>query len=84
MDSRAVRENLGTIDDLRDLATTLRARGISLMLHLVLNHVAEEHEWARRAREGDPMCRAFFHLFPDRTEPDAYERSEARWLVQPH
>src|SRR5215210_6204313 len=72
---RAVREDLGTIDDLRDLATTLRSRGISLTLDLVLNHVAEEHEWAEAARNGDPYFRGFFHMFADRALPDAYEQT---------
>ena len=75
MDYRSVREDLGSVDDLRSLATTLRERGISLTLDLVLNHVAAEHEWARRARAGDGFYRNFFHLFPDRTLPDAYEAS---------
>jgi len=74
-DYRAVRPDLGTIDDLRDLATTLRQHGISLCLDLVLNHVAAEHEWAVRAREGDPTYRAYFHTYPDRTVPDEYEGS---------
>jgi amylosucrase len=39
-DYRAVRSDLGTMDDLRDLATTLRERGISLCMDLVLNHVS--------------------------------------------
>ncbi|MET0693772.1 MAG: amylosucrase [Propionibacteriaceae bacterium] len=75
MDYRAVRDDLGTIDDLRELATTLRERGISLTLDLVLNHVAAEHAWAERARAGDDFYRKFFHLFSDRTMPDAYEKS---------
>jgi amylosucrase len=75
MDYRAVREDLGTIDDLRALAGTLRERGISLTLDLVLNHVAAEHEWASNARAGDPFYRRFFHMFGDRTMPDAYEKS---------
>jgi amylosucrase len=75
MDYRAVREDLGTIDDLRDLATTLRSRGISLTLDLVLNHVAAEHSWAEAARSGDPYFRGFFHLFADRSLPDAYEQT---------
>src|SRR3954447_15497164 len=75
MDYRAVREDLGTIDDLRDLATTLRSRGISLTLDLVLNHVAAEHSWAEAARSGDPYFRGFFHLFADRSVPDAYEQT---------
>lgn len=75
MDYRSVREDLGTIDDLRDLATTLRGRGISLTLDLVLNHVAAEHEWAAAARAGDQHYRDYFHLFADREMPDAYEKS---------
>ncbi|HEX8508744.1 MAG TPA: amylosucrase [Propionibacteriaceae bacterium] len=75
VDYRAVREDLGTIDDLRALATTLRERGISLTLDLVLNHVAAEHEWAQKARAGDPFYRGYFHLFGDRTLPDEYEQS---------
>ena len=75
MDYRAVREDLGTIDDLRDLATTLRSRGISLTLDLVLNHVAAEHQWAVNARTGDRFYRNYFYMFADRELPDAYERS---------
>ena len=72
-DYRAVRPDLGTMDDLRDLTRTLRAQGISVCLDLVLNHVAAEHEWAVRARAGDPTYRAYFHVHPDRSVPDAYE-----------
>ncbi|HSU36362.1 MAG TPA: alpha-amylase family protein [Propionibacteriaceae bacterium] len=75
MDYRAVREDLGTVDDLRDLATTLRSRGISLTLDLVLNHVAAEHEWAEAARNGDRFYRNYFYMFADRETPDAYEQS---------
>ena len=77
-DYRAVRSDLGTTDDLRELATTLRGQGISLVMDLVLNHVAREHEWAARARAGGPDAshyRDYFHVFPDRDLPDAYERT---------
>jgi amylosucrase len=74
-DYRAVRPDLGTVDDLRDLAADLRSRGISLVVDLVLNHVAREHAWAVAAREGDATYRGYFHVFPDRGLPDAYERT---------
>jgi amylosucrase len=74
-DYRAVRSDLGTVDDLRELAATLRSRGISLAVDLVLNHVAREHEWAVAARAGDPARRGYFHIFPDRHLPDAYEQT---------
>jgi len=75
MDYRAVRSDLGSIDDLRELATVLRSHGISLTLDLVLNHVAAEHQWAKNARTGDPFYRRYFHMFADRELPDAYERT---------
>jgi amylosucrase len=74
-DYREVRPDLGTMDDLEALAEELHAAGMSLVLDLVLNHVAREHEWAERARAGEPAYRGYFHVFPDRTVPDAYERT---------
>ncbi|WP_369069792.1 alpha-amylase family glycosyl hydrolase [Kineococcus terrestris] len=74
-DYRAVREDLGDVEDLRALASALRARGTSLVLDLVLNHVAREHAWARAARAGDERYRRYFHVFADRELPDAYERT---------
>ncbi|GMA40130.1 amylosucrase [Mobilicoccus caccae] len=74
-DYRAVREDLGTMEDLRALTSCLRTRGMSLVLDLVLNHVAREHAWATAARAGDERYRAYFHVFPDRGLPDRYEQS---------
>jgi amylosucrase len=74
-DYRRVRPDLGTLDDLRHLAKSLRDNGISLVLDLVLNHVAREHQWAQAARAGSERHRRYFHVFPDRVEPDAYERT---------
>jgi amylosucrase len=72
-DFRTVRSDLGDVDDLRDLTRTLRGHGVSLVLDLVLNHVAREHEWARRARAGEARYRDYFHVFADREMPNAYE-----------
>ena len=72
-DYRSVRADLGDMDDLRTLARDLRAAGISLVLDLVLNHVAREHPWAVAARAGDERYRRYFRIFPDRSGPDAFE-----------
>ena len=74
-DYRTVRPDLGDVEDLRTLTGTLRREGISLVLDLVLNHVAREHEWAARARAGEQRYRDYFHVYPDRVMPDAYERT---------
>ena len=74
MDYRSVRPDLGTMTDLSQLAADLHAAGISLTLDLVLNHVAREHEWAMKAKGGDPHYRDYFYIYPDRTVPDALEK----------
>jgi amylosucrase len=74
-DFRRIRADLGTMDDLRALTSRLRGEGISLCLDLVLNHVAREHLWAERARAGDQRYRDYFFVYPDRTMPDAFERT---------
>jgi len=75
MDYRAVRHDLGTMDDLADLAAHLRAADMSLCIDLVCNHTAKEHAWAQQALAGDPDYQAYYHMFPDRTLPDQYEET---------
>lgn len=74
-DYRNLREDLGTMSDLRATAERLHESGISLTLDLVLNHVALEHEWAVKARAGDPAYRDYFYVFDDREKPDQFEQS---------
>jgi len=73
MDYRALREDLGTMAELKSTAKKLHSTGISLTLDLVLNHVALEHEWAEKAKAGDPHYRDYFYIYPDRHMPDQFE-----------
>lgn len=75
VDYRAVNPELGSMDDLAHLAAVLRRQGISLCIDLVCNHTAKEHEWARKARAGDPVYQDYYLMFPDRTMPDRYEKT---------
>jgi len=72
---RRINPSLGTMDELAALAREFQAHGISLVVDFVFNHTSDEHEWARRAQAGDPAYEQFYFLFPDRTMPDAYERT---------
>lgn len=72
---RHVRPDVGTIDELAALAGELNEHGISLVLDFVFNHTSDEHNWAIRAQAGDPEYQHYYFLFPDRTMPDAYQRT---------
>lgn len=74
-DHTRVRPDLGTMEDLEETAGALHDAGISLVLDLVVNHVAREHPWAQAARAGDPTYRDYFLTYPDRTEPDRFEQT---------
>ena len=74
-DYGAVDPRIGTMADLEALIADLHERGMALCIDLVLNHTAREHEWARQALAGDPAYRAMYLIYPDRAEPDAYERT---------
>ncbi len=70
---REVNPDIGTMDELIDLAKELRKNGISLVLDFVFNHTSNEHEWALKAQAGDPIFEDFYWIYPDRQMPDAYE-----------
>ena len=70
---REVDPSLGTMDELRALASELRQQGMWLVLDFIFNHTSDEHEWARRAKAGEREFEAHYYLFPDRTMPDRYD-----------
>jgi amylosucrase len=74
-DYDAVEPALGNNEDLEALTARLRQAGISLCADLVLNHTADDHAWALAVQRGNPHYRDYFHIFPDRSLPDAYERT---------
>jgi len=74
-DFRQVDPRAGTMEDLTALAGEMRERDILLVLDIVLNHTSDEHEWAQRARDGDPVCQDYYYTFDSRTVPDSFEQN---------
>jgi len=71
---REVDAEVGTMDDLRELAAELRHHGISLVMDFVFNHTSDDHEWAKKASEGDETCEDYYLMFDSRQEPDEFEQ----------
>lgn len=74
-DFRKVQEKLGSMDDLDSLTAACHKKGINVCMDFVMNHTSEDHEWAKRARqgEGEYMSRYFFYDNP--TIPEQYEKT---------
>lgn len=74
-DFRAVEPELGTMQDLADLADRCHENGINVCLDFVMNHTSEDHEWARRARAGEKEYQDRYFFYDDWTIPDEYEKT---------
>jgi len=72
---RRVNPDLGTMEELKELASALRAEGISLVLDFVFNHTSDEHDWAMKAKAGEADYQDYYLMFDDRTLPNQYERT---------
>ncbi|WP_234992003.1 alpha-amylase family protein [Roseisalinus antarcticus] len=75
MDYTEINPVLGSMADFQRLALQFRSAGISPCIDLVLNHTAKEHDWAVKARAGDPFYRAFYRIYDDPHTPEAFERT---------
>lgn len=73
-DYRQVDPRLGNMDDLEALTRGLRQRGMGMILDVVCNHTAMEHDWAQRARAGDPEFKDYYIVLPDEAAVAEWER----------
>ena len=74
-DFRKVQPELGTMEDLAALAEDCHSRGISVCLDFVMNHTSEDHEWARRARAGEPEYQHRYFFYDNWDIPNWYEQT---------
>ena len=74
-DFRKVKPELGTMDDLAELAEKCHEKGISLCMDFVMNHTSEDHEWAKRARQGDGEYMSRYFFYADPSIPQEYEKT---------
>ncbi|MCI8529685.1 MAG: amylosucrase [Lachnospiraceae bacterium] len=74
-DFRKVQEKLGTMEDLEDLTAACHKKGIHVCMDFVMNHTSEDHEWAKKARQGDGEYMSRYFFFADPDLPNQYERT---------
>lgn len=74
-DYRTVEKRFGSMADIRKIAQTFRTKNMLLELDLVLNHTSNEHEWAKKALQGEKEYQDMYYMYDDRTMPDAFEQT---------
>ncbi len=74
-DFRKVQEDLGTMEDLEKLTDACHKKGINVCMDFVMNHTSEDHEWAKKARQGDGEYMSRYFFFENSYIPSLYERT---------
>lgn len=74
-DFRKVQEKLGTMADLENLTAACHKKGINVCMDFVMNHTSEDHEWAKKARQGDGEYMSRYFFFDNAYIPSLYEKT---------
>lgn len=74
-DFRKVQEKLGSMEDLDRLTDACHKKGINVCMDFVMNHTSEDHEWARKARQGNGEYMSRYFFFDNAEMPAQYERT---------
>ncbi len=82
-DYRGVREDLGTIEDFKVFLETARAKGLRVILDLVINHTSDQHPWFVEARSSKNNPKRDYYLWSD-TGSEFAEAANAFPTIKPH
>lgn len=74
-DFRKVRPDLGTMEDLAILTEDCHRKDMNVCMDFVMNHTSEEHEWAKRARQGDGEYMSRYFFYDNYDIPRKYEET---------
>ena len=74
-DFRKVRPDLGTMKDLAELAEKCHEEDINVCMDFVMNHTSEDHEWAKRARDGEGEYMSRYFFYDNNDVPEKYEET---------
>lgn len=73
-DYKAVDPKIGDLEALKTLVKSLHKSGIRVCIDYVVNHTADDHEWALKAKAGDLQYQNFYRMYDDEETPKAYEK----------
>ena len=74
-DFRKVASRFGNLQDVKNLIADMNTANMYLMLDIVLNHTSHHHEWAQKAKGGDPYYQDFFYFYDHRGIPDQLDQT---------
>lgn len=83
-DFRKVKPELGTIEDLADLAEACHEKDMNLCMDFVMNHTSEDHEWAQKARMGEGEYMSWYFSVTMKTMSENMRKQCHRYFRKLH
>ena len=59
-DYKGINPEFGTMEDMERLISRAKRHGIKIIMDLVINHTSNEHEWFKKALEGDEKYKNYY------------------------
>ncbi|OOF91909.1 glycoside hydrolase family 13 protein [Aspergillus carbonarius ITEM 5010] len=76
----AVYPPYGTVEDVEKLIEACHARGLRILLDLVVNHTSDEHAWFQESRSSIASAKRDWYIWrPPRYDPDGNRRPPNNW-----
>ena len=74
-DFRKIDSRFGTLEDLQNLQKKMQSHDMHLMIDIVLNHTSHHHDWAIKAKAGDPAFQDYYFMYDNREIPDSFDQT---------
>ena len=72
-DFKAVRRDLGDMEDLKELTEACHKRDMLVCCDVVMNHTSDKHEWAVRAAQGEKEYMDRYYFYDDQDAVRQYD-----------
>lgn len=83
-DYKAIASIFGDMDDMEELIHQANARGIKLIMDLVVNHTSDEHAWFIEARQNPSSPKRDYYIWRDRPNELMSTFSGSAWEYDEH
>jgi len=70
---REIDPRLGDMAAFEKMIAHFHKKGIRICIDYVINHTSDDHDWAKKALEGDSRYQSYYYFFNEDSEPKRYE-----------
>lgn len=84
-DYKKIADEMGTMDDFKNLINEVHTREMKIIIDLVVNHTSDEHQWYQQALNGNQKYQDYYYLVDSDGVPNNWVSffSGSAWKYEP-